>query len=61
MGSAIVWSVLGASVFVLAVPTFFIWLVLMQPTRKQKQHGFEVKLTPGMTPGLLEKKEDYHG
>jgi hypothetical protein len=23
--------------------------------------GFEVKLTPGMTPGLIEKKEDDHG
>jgi hypothetical protein len=29
--------------------------------KRKEQRGFEVKISPSMTPGLLEKKEDHHG
>jgi hypothetical protein len=39
---------------------FLVWTGLIKQPRKSRR-GFEVKTTPGMTPGLLEKKEDHHG
>jgi hypothetical protein len=35
--------------------------ILWQQAHSDLARGFEVKLTPGKTPGLIEKKEDDHG
>jgi hypothetical protein len=55
-------AVVGGAV---AIATFCIGFAMVwrdQWIAKLKvRRGFEVKISPGMTPGLLEKKEDHHG
>jgi hypothetical protein len=33
------------------------WILILRDRHHSKRRGFEVKLNPGMTPGLIEKKE----
>jgi len=43
----------------LVAPLFGLWIVFNRPARRRvEQRGFEVRLNPGTTPGLLEKKEE---
>ncbi len=55
--------ILGALIVVVVIVAslWILYRVISRADRKQLgkyQRGFEVKLTPGTTPGLLEKKED---
>jgi len=43
-----------ASVLVFCLGLVLTW----RDSRKEKQRGFEVKLTPSTTPGLIEEKEE---